>query len=90
MAMLMQLQREFETLKRSNEEKLSMLRAENAYMKRKLNEETNLNTSFETVQPRTHVHQRVHNEKRFETTRERIPETSGIFVGIFVRRHPFF
>ena len=58
-------------------------------MKRKLNEETILNTSFETVQPRTHIHQRVHNEKRFETTRKRIPETSGIFVEISVRRHPF-
>ena len=64
MAMLMQLQREFETLKKSNEEKLSMLRAEKAYLKRKLNEETILNTSFETVQPRTHIHQRVHNEKK--------------------------
>ena len=27
--------------------------------------------------------------KKFETTRKRIPKTSGIFVGIFVRRHPF-
>jgi len=53
MAMLTQLQREFETLKKSNEEELSMLRAENAYMRRKMNEETVLNTSFETFQPRT-------------------------------------
>jgi len=30
MAMLIQLQEEFETLKKSNEEELSMLRAENA------------------------------------------------------------
>jgi len=89
MAMLMQLQREFETLKKSNEEELSMLRTENAYMKRKLNEETILNTSFETVQPRTHIHQMVHNEESFETTRKRIPETSSIFVGISVRRPPF-
>jgi len=33
MAMLMQLQREFETLKKSNEEELSMLRAYNTYMR---------------------------------------------------------
>jgi len=58
-------------------------------MKRKLNEETILNTSFETVQPRTHIHQRVHKEESFETNRKRIPETSGIFVEISVRRHPF-
>ncbi|XP_068483426.1 uncharacterized protein [Phaseolus vulgaris] len=88
-AMLIQLQREIETLKKSNEEELSMLRAKNAYMKRKFNEETILNTSFETVRPRIHIRQRVHNEERFETTRKKIPETSGIFVGISVRRHPF-
>jgi len=58
-------------------------------MKRNLNEETVLNTSFETVQPRTHIHQRVYNEESFEATRKRIPETYGIFVGISVRRHPF-
>jgi len=58
----MQIDKEFEWLKKSNEDELSMLRAENAYMKRKLNEETILNTSFETVQSRTQVHQRVHNE----------------------------
>jgi len=72
MAMFMQLQREFETLKKSNEEELSMLRAENVYMKRKLNEETILNTSLETVQPRTPIHQRVHNEQSFEVTRKKI------------------
>ena len=38
MAMLIQLQKEFEMLKKSNEEELSMLRAENAHMKRKLQE----------------------------------------------------
>ena len=59
-------------------------------MKRKLNEETILNTLFETVQPRTHIHQRVHNEESFEATRKRIPKISGTFAGIFVRRHPFF
>jgi len=37
-------------LKKSNEEELSMLRAENAHMKRKLQEETVFNSSFETVQ----------------------------------------
>jgi len=52
MAMLVQLQKEFEMLKKSNEEELSMLRAKNAHMRRKLQEETILNSSFETVQPR--------------------------------------
>jgi len=80
--MLMQLQREFETLKKSNEEELSMLRAENTYMRWKLNEEIVLNTSFETVQPRTQIHQRVHNEESFEATRRRLLEASA-------KRHPF-
>ena len=40
MIMLKELQKEFEILKKSNEEELSILIAENAYMKRKLNEET--------------------------------------------------
>jgi len=57
MAMLMRLQHEFETLKKNNEKELSMLRAENAYLNQKLNEETILNTtSYETVQPRAHIH----------------------------------
>ena len=58
-------------------------------MKRKLNEKTNLNTSFETIQPRSHIHKRVDNEESFEATRKRIPETSGTFTRIFVRRHQF-
>jgi len=62
MTMLKELQKEFEILKKSNEEELSMLRAKNAYMKRMLNEDFFLNTSFETVQPRTQIHQRVHND----------------------------
>ena len=33
MTMLMILQKEFENLKKNNEEELSMLRVENAYMK---------------------------------------------------------
>ena len=33
MVMLRRLQEEFETLKKNNEEELSMLRVENAYMK---------------------------------------------------------
>jgi len=49
MTMLIQLQKEFEMLKKSNEEELSALRAKNARMRRKLQEETVLNSSFETV-----------------------------------------
>jgi len=45
MAMLMKLQKEFETLNRNNDRELSMLRSKNAYMKQKLNEETILNTT---------------------------------------------
>ena len=68
--MLMILQEEFETLEKNNEEKLSMLRAENAYMKRKLNEETTLNTtSYEIVQPRPCIHQSTYNEDKEEATR---------------------
>ena len=58
-------------------------------MKRKLNEETVLNTSFETIQPITHIHQKVHSEESFKATRKRIPETSGIFARISVTMHPF-
>jgi len=57
MAMLIRLQEEFETLKKNNEEEWSMLRAKNAYMKWKMNEETVLNTiSFEIVQLRARIH----------------------------------
>jgi len=52
MAMLKQLQKEFELLKKSNEVELSMLRAENAYMKRKLNEETILNVRINGLNKR--------------------------------------
>jgi len=63
MAMLIQLQKEFEMLKKNNEEELSMLRAENAHMKRKLQEDTVLNSSFEIVQPRIPANERVHNNE---------------------------
>jgi len=63
MTMLVQLQKEFEMLKKSNEEALSMLRAENARMRRKLQEETVLNSSFETVQPRAQVNEKIHHNE---------------------------
>ena len=90
MAILIQLQKEFEMLKKNiNEEELSMLRAENAHMKRKLQEETILNSSFETVQPRIPANERVHNNECFQT-RRRLLETSGAFTGISSRKHPFY
>ena len=89
MTMLIQLQKEFEMLKKSNEEELSMLRAENAHMKRKLLEETILNSSFEIVQPRIPANERVHNNEIFQTKR-RLPETSGVFIGISSRKHSFY
>jgi len=89
MTMLLQLQKEFEMLKKSNEEELSMLRAENVHMKRKLQEETILNSSFETVQPRIPANERVHNNESFQT-RRRLPETFGTFIGISSRKHPFY
>jgi len=52
MIIFVQLQQEIEALKKNNEENLSMLRVENAYIRRRLNEETILNISFEIVQPR--------------------------------------
>jgi len=69
MAMFIQLQWEFEALKKNNEEELGMLKAENTYMRRMLNEETVLNTSFEIVQPRAHIQQSTYNEESFEVTR---------------------
>ncbi|XP_068479118.1 uncharacterized protein [Phaseolus vulgaris] len=84
MAMLMQLQEELETLKKSNEEELSMLRAENAYMRQRLNGETALNTS-----PRNFVNERENKEESFGVTQRKIPETSGVAVETPVRRHPF-
>jgi len=89
MAMLIQLQEEFETLKKSNEEELSMLRAENAYMRQRLNEEIVLNASLETFQLRTHVNQRENKEESFGVTQRKLPEISGIVVGTPARRHPF-
>jgi len=89
MAMLIQLQKEFEMLKKSNEEELSMLRAENTHMRRKLQEETVLNSSFETVQPRVHINERVHHNESSQTKR-RLLETSGVFVGISSRKHMFY
>ena len=58
-------------------------------MRRSLNEETILNTSFETDQPRACIHQSTYNEEIFEATRRRLPETSSTFVGTCIRRHPF-
>ena len=81
MAMLVQLQKEFEMLKKNNEEELSMLRAENAHMRRKLQEETVLNSSFETVQPRIQV-----NERLF-TTKVPKPEEDGLKTLGFVQGH---
>ncbi|XP_068466727.1 uncharacterized protein [Phaseolus vulgaris] len=89
MAMLIQLQEEFETLKKSNEEELSMLRVENAYMRQRLNEETVLNASLETFQPRTHVNERENKEESFGVTQRKLPEISGIAVKTPARRHPF-
>ena len=80
MAMLMPLQKEFEMLKKkSNEEELSMLRAENTHMRRKLQEETVLNSSFETIQPRAHVNERIHHNESSQT-KKRLLETSGVFA----------
>jgi len=76
-------------LKKGNEEELSMLRAENAHMKRKLQKETILNSSFETVQPRIPANERIHNNEIFQT-RRRLPETSGAFTGISSRKHPLY
>jgi len=89
MAMLVQLQKEFEMLKKSNEEELSMLRAENAHMRRKLQEETVLNSSFETVQPRAQVNERIHHNESSQTKR-RLLENSGVFAGASSRKHPFY
>jgi len=67
-----------------------MLRAENAHMKRKLHEETVLNSSFKTVQRRVPANERVHNDESFQTTRKRLPETSGTFTIMSSRKHPFY
>jgi len=66
MTMLIRLQEEFDTLKKTNEEEISMLRSKNAYMKQNLNEETILNkTSLETVKLRGRIHQSTYNEVSF-------------------------
>jgi len=57
-------------------------------MKRKLQEEKVLNSSFETVQPRIPANEIVHNIESFQT-RRRLPETSRAFTGISSRKHPF-
>jgi len=81
MAMLMRLQEEFETLKKNNKKEISMLIAENVYMKQKLNEETVLNTiSLETVEPRRHIHQSTYNEACFEVTQRRQLEISSTYL----------
>jgi len=91
MVMFMRLQEEFQTLKRNNEEELTMLRAENVYMKQKLNEETILNTtSLEIVEPIRRIHQSTYNEASFEATQKRRQETSRTFFGTSVGRHSFF
>jgi len=56
-----------------------MLRAENAHMRRKLQEEIVLNSSFETVQPRVQVNERVHHNESSQT-KKRLLETSGGFL----------
>jgi len=90
MTMLMQLQKEFEILKKNNEEELSKLRAKNAHKKRKLHEEIVLNSSFEIVQPRMQTNERVHNDESFQTTRKRLPETFRTFSGMSSRKHLLF
>jgi len=89
MTMLIQLQKEFEMLKKSNEEELSMLRAENARMRRKLQEETVLNSSFETVQLRAQVNERIHHNESSQT-KKRLLEDSEVFAGTSSRKHPFY
>ena len=89
MTMLVQLQKEFEMLKKSNEEELSMLRAENARMRRKLQEETVLNSSFETVQLRAQVNERIHHNESSQT-KKRLLEDSEVFAGTSSRKHLFY
>ena len=89
MAMLVQLQKEFEMLKKNNEEEISMLKAENAHMRRKLQEETVLNSSFETVQPRAQMNERLHHNESSQT-RRRLLENSGVFTRASSRKHPFY
>jgi len=66
-----------------------MLRVEDAYIRRKLNEEIVLNISFETVQPRARIHQSTYNEESCEVTRRKLTETSGMFVRTSIRIHHF-
>ena len=66
-----------------------MLRAENAYMKEKLHEETVWNSSFETVQPRVLANERIHNDESFQTRKE-LAETSGTLARMSYRKHPFY
>ena len=54
-----------------------------------MQEETVLNSSFETVQPRILANERVHNNESFQT-RRRLPKTSGTFIGISSKKHPFY
>ena len=89
MTMLIQLQKEFEMLKKSNEEELSVLRAEKARMRRKLQEETVLNSSFETVQLRAQVNERIHHNESSQT-KKRLLEDSEVFAGTSSRKHPFY
>ena len=89
MTMLIQLQKEFEMLKKSNEEELSVLRAENARMRRKLQEETVLNSSFETVQLRAQVNERMHHNESSQT-KKRLLEDYEVFAGTSSRKHPFY
>lgn len=85
MPMLMKLQKEFKTLKKMNEEEMSMLRAKNAYIKQKLNEESVLNiTSLETIEPRRRIHQNI--EASFERTQRRQQERSSTFFGTSIRK----
>ena len=83
MAMLVQLQKEFDLLKNNNEEELSMLRAEKAHMRRKLQEETVLNSSFETVQPRAQVNERIHHNESSQTKIRLLENFGGFCRSIF-------
>jgi len=79
-AMLMRLQLKIETLKKNNEEEMSMLRAENVHIKQKLNEETVLNTTFlKIVELMGHIHKSTYNEASFEATQSRGKVKSSMF-----------
>ncbi|XP_068482612.1 uncharacterized protein [Phaseolus vulgaris] len=89
MTMLVQLQKEFEALKKSNEEELSILRAENARMRRKIHEDTVLHTSSGTVQLGTPVNERLYRNESSQTKKKWL-ENSGVSAGTSSRKHLFY